>query len=209
MKPKKVFKGCLITVIAFFVFIFAVDVFTTNSDTSSENVPTHEVCGIVQKDGSILVDSLYLIYSGPNGMSVTMPKMTQPPYFMLNFKEPTQVFEEQTLSGADLNKSYGYALNGDMKEENGHFTYYSPDNHILRACLVESVTSKEHIYAEIRGGYPFNIVMTNFGKDIANYIESIDLHLNIDGEDKVYTFYPSDGVTYNKILSGLLHEDIQ
>lgn len=211
MKPKKLFKGCLIAIVAFIVLIFAIGLcFGGDVDSNSEQTPKHECVGIIQKDGSILIDNQYLVYAGPNGMNVTLPKFTQTPYFVLNFKEPTQVFEDAELSVANLDKTYTFGLTGDWKEEKGKYTYYSsPNKRILRTCLVESVTSKDAIYAQIKGGYPFNIVMTNFGKDILEYIESVDLHLNIDGEDKVYTFYPSDGETYNKIMSGLLHEDIQ
>lgn len=209
MKTKKLFKGCLVAVVVFIGLVFGLAALAPDTDTTTDDSPKHESVGTIQKDGSILLDSTYQVYAGPNGMSVTMPKMTQPPYFTLKFKEPTQVFEEQKLTGADLNKSYSYALSGDTKEENGKCIYYSPDHHIWRTCLVESVTPKEDIMAQINGGYPFNVVMTNFGKDILEYIESVDLHLNIDGNDKVYTFYPSDGETYNKIMSGLLHEDIQ
>lgn len=211
MKPKKFLKGCLVAVVAFFAFIFVLGaIFSTADNTSSTEVETQHKCvGVIQNDGSILIDSLYVVYAGPNGIGVTMPKMVQTPYFVLNFKEPTQVFEEQSLECADLEKNFGYALSGDMEEDKGKFTYWSPSHHILRTCLVESVTSKDAIYAQILGGYPFNVIMTNFGKDITEYIESIDLHLNLDSKDKVYTFYPSDGETYNKIISGLIHEDIQ
>lgn len=211
MKPKKFLKGCLIAVVAFFAFIFVLGAIlsTTDNTSSTEVEAQHKSVGVIQNDGSILVDSLYVVYAGSNGIGVTMPKMVQQPYFVLNFKEPTQVFEEESLESADLEKNYTYALSGDRKKEKGKYTYWSPNHHILRTCLVESVTSKDAIYAQIQGGYPFNVVMTNFGKDITEYIESIDLHLNLDSKDKVYTFYPSDGETYNKIVSGLIHEDIQ
>nr|DAO00064.1 MAG TPA: hypothetical protein [Caudoviricetes sp.] len=211
MKPKKFLKGCLIAVIAFFAFIFVLGAIFSSTDnaTSPKVEAQHKSVGVIQNDGSILVDSLYVIYAGPNGIGVTMPKIVQPPYFVLNFKEPTQVFEEQSLESADLEKSFSYALSGNMEEDKGKYTYWSPSHHILRTCLVESITSKDAIYAQIQGDYPFSVVMTNFGRDITEYIESIDLHLNLDGKDKAYTFYPSDGETYNKIVSGLLHEDIQ
>lgn len=211
MKPKKFLKGCLIAVIAFFAFIFVLGAIFSSTDnaTSPKVEAQHKSAGVVQNDGSILVDSLYVIYAGQNGIGVTMPKIVQPPYFVLNFKEPTQVFEEQSLESADLEKSFSYALSGDMEDDKEKYTYWSPSHHILRTCLVESITSKEAIYTQIQGGYPFDVVMTNFGKDITEYIESIDLHLNLGGKDKVYTFYPSDGEIYNKIVSGLLHEDIQ
>lgn len=211
MKPKKFLKGCLIAVVAFFAFIFVLGaIFSSIDNTTSPEVEAqHESVGVIQNDGSILIDSLYVVYAGPNGIGVTMSKMVQPPYFVLNFKEPTQVFEEESLKSADLEKNYTYALSGDTEEDKGKFTYWSPSHHILRTCLVESITSKEAIYAQIQGGYPFDVVMTNFGKDIIEYIKGIDLHLNLGGKDKVYTFYPSDGETYNKIISGLIHEDIQ
>lgn len=211
MKPKKFLKGCLVAMIAFFAFIFVLGAIFSNTDntTSPEVEAQHESVGVVQNDGSILIDSLYVVYAGPNGIGITIPKMVQPPYFVLNFKEPTQVFEEQSLEYADLKKNFTYALSGDIEDDEGKFTYWSPNHHILRTCLVESVTSKDAVYAQIQGGYPFNVVMTNFGRDITEYIESIDLHLNPDGKDKVYTFYPSDGETFNKVVSGLLHEDIQ
>lgn len=211
MKPKKFLKGCLIAVIAFFAFIFVLGAIFSSTDnaTSPKVEAQHKSVGVIQNDGSILIDSLYVVYAGPNGIGVTMPKIVQPPYFVLNFKEPTQVFEEQSLESADLEKSFSYALSGNMEEDKGKYTYWSPSHHILRTCLVESITSKDAIYAQIQGDYPFSVVMTNFGRDITEYIESIDLHLNLDGKDKAYTFYPSDGETYNKIVSGLLHEDIQ
>lgn len=211
MKPKKFLKGCLIAVIAFFAFIFVLDAIFSSTDnaTSPKVEAQHKSVGVIQNDGSILIDSLYVVYAGPNGIGVTMPKIVQPPYFVLNFKEPTQVFEEQSLESADLEKSFSYALSGNMEEDKGKYTYWSTSHHILRTCLVESITSKDAIYAQIQGDYPFSVVMTNFGRDITEYIESIDLHLNLDGKDKAYTFYPSDGETYNKIVSGLLHEDIQ
>lgn len=210
MKPKKMFNGCLIALGIFVVIVFGLGFAFSGSESSTiEVIPSHKNQGSVQSDGTILVASKYTIRSGQNGIGVTLPKFSQKPYFVLHFKEPTQVFEVQELSEVDLKNEYRYALNGDWKEKDGKYTFYSGNRYIFRQCLVESNTNKESIDAQIRGDFPFHVVMENFGKDITEYITSIDLCINQDGKSETYTFYPNDGEVYKKILTGLLHLDIQ
>lgn len=211
MTPKKLFNGCLISLGIFVVFVFAMGFLFSSDDTTAsvEETPKHECPATIQKDGSLLIADKYTVYAGPNKIGVILPIMSQPPYFVLHFKEPTQVFETQELNGADLNTEYRYALVGDMKEENGKYIYYSGNRFISRQCLVESITNKEAIDGQIRGGYPFHIVMGNFAKDITEYIKCINLCINQNGKNETYTFYPNDGEPYNKILSGLIHQDIK
>lgn len=210
MTPKKLFNGCLIAVGIFVAIVFGLGfVFSSSESTTAEEIPAHKSQCSVQSDGTILVADKYSIRSGQNGIGVTLPKFSQQPYFILHFKEPTQVFEAQELNGAELNNEYRYALTGDWKESKGKYTFYSSNRYILRHCLVESVTDKQAIEAQIREGYPFHTIMENFGKDITEYITSIDLCINQDGKNETYTFYPNDGETYKKILIGLLHCDIQ
>ena len=210
MNPKKLFNGCLIALGIFVVIVFGLGfAFSGSESSTAEEITSHKNQGSVQPDGAILVAGKYTIRSGQNGIGVTLPEFSQQPYFVLHFKEPTQVFEVQELSGADLNNEYRYALNGDRKENGGKYTFYSGNRYILRQCLVESTTNKESIDAQIRGGFPFHVVMENFGKDITEYITSIDLCVNQDSKNETYTFYPNDGDVYKKILTGLLHCDIQ
>lgn len=210
MKPKNMFNGCLIALGIFVVIVFGLGFAFSGSESSTiEVIPSHKNQGSVQSDGTILVASKYTIRSGQNGIGVTLPKFSQKPYFVLHFKEPTQVFEVQELSEVDLKNEYRYALNGDWKEKDGKYTFYSGNRYIFRQCLVESNTNKESIDAQIRGGFPFHVVMENFGKYITDCITSIDLCINQDGKSETYTFYPNDGEVYKKILTGLLHFDIQ
>lgn len=209
MTPKKLFKGCLITLGIFVVIVFGLGIaFSSSDSTSVEEVPTHQCPGVVQSDETILVAGKYTLRTGPNGIGVTLPKFSQPPYFILHFKEPTQVFETQELKGADLSSEYRYALDGDWKEENGKYTFWSGSHFIFRHCLVESVTNIEAIDAQIRGGYPFHIIMENFGRDIVDYITSIDICINQEGKEEIFTFYPNDGQAYKKNLIGLLHQNV-
>lgn len=210
MKPKNMFNGCLIALGIFVVIVFGLGFAFSGSESSTiEAIPSHKNQGSVQSDGTILVASKYTIHSGKNGIGVTLPKFSQKPYFVLHFKEPTQVFEVQELSEVDLKNEYRYALNGDWKEKDGKYTFYSGNRYIFRQCLVESTTNKESIDAQIRGGFPFHVVMENFGKDITEYITSIDLCVNQDSKNETYTFYPNDGEVYKKILTGLLHCNIR
>lgn len=209
MTPKKLFNGCLMTLGIFVIIVFGLGfVFSDSESATSDIAPTHKIQGFVQSDGTILVANKYIIRSVQNGISITLPKFSQQPYFVLHFKEPTQVFEVQELNGAELSKEYRYALTGDWKKENGKYIFYSGNRYLFRQCLVESVTNNKAIDAQIRGGYPFHVVMENFGKDIIECITSIDLCINQDGKDETYTFYPNDKEVYKKILSGLLHRDI-
>lgn len=210
MTPKKLFNGCLITLGIFVVIVFGLGfAFSGSESSTAEEIPSHKNQGSVQFDGTILVAGKYTIRSGQNGIGVTLPKFSQQPYFVLHFKEPTQVFEVQELSEVDLNNEYRYAIDGDWKKDAGKYTFYSGNRYIFRQCLVESTTDKESIDAQIRGGFPFHVVMENFGKDITEYITCIDLCVNQDGKNETYTFYPNDGEVYKKILTGLLHYDIQ
>ncbi len=209
MTPKKLFNGCLLALGIFIAILVLGYAFSSNETTTTEEIPAHQCQGIVQADGSILVSNKYSVYAGPNGIGVTLPKLSQQPYFVLHFKEPVQVFESQELNGADLRGEYRYALTGNYKEEKGKFTYFSGNDFIYYQCLVESVTDKDAIDAQINGGYPFHTIMENFGRDITEYITSIDLCVNLDGKNESCKFYPNDGEVYNKMLSGLLHRDIQ
>lgn len=210
MTPKKLFNGCLITLGIFVVIVFGLGfAFSGSESSTAEEIPSHKNKGSVQSDGTILVAGKYTIRSGQNGIGVTLPEFSQQPYFVLHFKEPTQVFEVQELSEVDLNNEYRYAIDGDWKKDAGKYTFYSGNRYIFRQCLVESITNKELIEAQIHGGFPFHVVMENFGKDITEYITSIDLCVNQDGKNETYTFYTNDGEVYKKILTGLLHFDIQ
>ena len=194
----------------FVVIVFGLGfAFSGSESSTAEEITSHKNQGSVQPDGTILVAGKYTIRSGQNGIVVTLPEFSQQPFFVLHFKEPTQVFEVQELSGADLSNEYRYALDGDWKKDDGKYTFYSGNRYIFRQCLVESTTNKESIDAQIRCGFPFHVVMENFGKDITEYITCIDLCVNQDGKNETYTFYPNDGEVYKKILTGLLHFDIQ
>lgn len=210
MTPKKLFNGCLITLGIFVIVVIGLGIaFSVCEPTTTDEIPTHKCLGVVQSDGTILVENKYILRSGQNGISVTLPKFSQQPYFVLHFKEPIQVFETQELTGAELNEEYRYALDGDWEKNKGKYTFHSGNRFISHLCLVESVTDQKAIDAQIRGGYPFHTIMENFGRDISEYITCIDLCIVQDGINKTYTFYPNDGEIYKIILIGLLHRSVE
>lgn len=165
---------------------------------------------VLQKDGKFLVGGKYNLKADEHGLSLTVPKLSAAPYFIIRFIHPTAVFTQPTIEGIKYYKEYPcYNLSEYKDEKDGKVTFYTKKQDLLPVCVTEENLPQKIASAYVLSEVSFDQIQKEIEFDnLYDKVFMITLVVNQNGNDEYFGCYSSDKDIFNHIMSGMLHEKL-